>query len=56
MIVIISFTKWIEITLGVLIKHVSPKYFTKQEWSFRLFHCIQRAVEGTEGRRGDRGP
>jgi hypothetical protein len=31
------------------------KYFAKQEGRFTLFAVFQRAVEGTEGHRGNRG-
>jgi hypothetical protein len=56
MIVIISYTKWIVITLGVFMKHVSQNISRNKRGSFACFAVFQRAVEGTEGLRGERGP
>jgi hypothetical protein len=54
--VIIYHTKWIAITLGVLMKHVSQNISRNKRGRFACFAVFQRAVEGTEGHRGDKGP
>jgi hypothetical protein len=55
MIVIISYAKWIAITRGALMKHFSQNISRNKRGRFACFTVLQRAVEGTEVRRGTEG-